>query len=198
MKKNPIIALLALYMITIVSSYAQETRFFMASEIKKAYEKGTRSYDGQPGESYWQNTVNYNIKVSILPSEKMIVGYEEVVYYNNSPDEISALVVRLYWDVYKKGNPRTITINDIDIDDGVKLLDVVINGVSYDLEDRKMTQRSGTNIIFMLQKTLKPGADLTFKASWKQKIPSFSREKTGAYDSTSFFIAYWYPQIAVY
>lgn len=203
MKKNLIMALLIILGFTIVTSYAQETRFFMPSEIKEAYEKGTRSYDGQPGESYWQNTVDYNIKVNIIPSEKLIDGYEEVVYHNNSPDEINTLVVRLYRDVYKKGNPRGSffslkAIDDKDIDDGVELVDVVINGISYNLDDRKMTQRSGTNISFILQESLKPGSELSFKVSWKQKIPSYSRVRTGAYDSTTFFIAYWYPQISVY
>ena len=66
MKKNLIIALLTFFGFSIFSSYGQETRFFMPSEIKKAYEKGTRSYDGQPGTSYWQNTVDYNIKVTTV------------------------------------------------------------------------------------------------------------------------------------
>ena len=45
---NPlIIILLAFLEFTIVNLYAQETRFFMPSEIKQAYEKGTRSYDGR-------------------------------------------------------------------------------------------------------------------------------------------------------
>ena len=101
-------------------------------------------------------------------------------------------------DAYKKGNPRAYTIHDKDIDAGVELSDVIINGVSYDLEDRNLTQREGTNVRFILKEPLKPGSDLVFKASWKQKVPKYSRIRTGAYDSTTFFIAYWYPQIAVY
>jgi len=198
MKKNLITALLAFFGFSFFNSYGQETRFFMPSEIKKAYEKGTRSYDGQPGTSHWQNTVDYNIKVTIVPSKKLIDGYEEVIYQNNSPDEINTLVVRLYADAYKKGNPRAYSINDKDIDNGVELSDVTINGVSYDLDDQNMTQRGGTNLYFTLQESLKPGSNLTFKASWEQRIPSFSRIRTGAYDSTTFFIAYWYPQISVY
>ena len=61
-----------------------------------------------------------------------------------------------------------------------------------------MTHQSGTNISFTLDKPLKSGENLTFNVSWKQKIPVYTRVRTGAYDSTSFFVAYWYPQIAVY
>jgi hypothetical protein len=198
MKKIQITALLAFFGFSFFSSYGQENRFFMPLEIEKAYEKGTRSYDGQPGPSYWQNAVDYKIKVTIVPSEKLIDGYEEVIYQNDSPDEINRLVVRLYADAYKKGNSRASSIHAKDIYDGVELADVTINGVSYDLDDQRMTQRGGTNIYFTLQESLKPGSNLTFKASWKQKVPSFSRIRTGAYDSTTFFIAYWYPQISVY
>lgn len=198
MNENLSITLLAYFLFISINSNAQETRFFMPSEIKQAYEKGTRSYDGKPGANYWHNTVDYNIKVTIVPSEKLIDGYEEVFYYNNSPDEIKSLVVRLYGDAYKKGNPRASAINEKDIHGGIQLADVTINGLSYDLDDRKVTQRRGTNITFKLQEPLKSGATLTFKVSWKQKIPSFTRVRTGAYDSSTFFVAYWYPQIAVY
>jgi hypothetical protein len=136
--------------------------------------------------------------VTIVPSEKLIDGYEEVVYHNTSQDEINTLIVRLYRDVYKKGNPRSSAINVKDIDDGVELVDVVINGVQYDLEDQNMTQRNGTNISFILQKSLKPEEELTFKASWKQMIPSNYRIGMGVVDTATFFIAYWYPQLAVY
>ncbi len=161
--------MLAFFGFSIFSSFAQGTRFFMPSEIKQAYEKETRSYDGQPGISYWQNTVDYNIKVTIVPSENLIDGYEEVIYQNDSPDEINTLVVRLYADAYKKGNPRAYSINDKDVDDGVELADVTINGVSYDLDDQKMTQRGGTNIFFTLQEPLKPGVKFDFQSFLETK-----------------------------
>lgn len=177
---------------------AQESRFFMPLEIQKAYHKNTRSYDGHPGVNYWQNTADYKIKVAITPSEKLIDGYESVVFINNSPDEINKLVIRLYGDAYKKGNQRLVAVDQKDINDGVELKEITIDGIIYDFESPNKIQRNGTNISLQLVKPLKPGSNLTLEASWKQKIPSFSKIKTGAYDSTSFFIAYWYPQIAVY
>ncbi|KPK87277.1 MAG: hypothetical protein AMS27_02970 [Bacteroides sp. SM23_62_1] len=198
MNINLILALFGVFTFTVINSVAQENRFFMPAEIRKAYENGTRSYDGTPGVNYWQNTVNYKIQVTIDPQEKLVKGYEEVVYFNNSPNEINTLVIRLYGDVFKKGNIRAYPVNEKDIDEGVELENIIIEGLAYDLQDQKMTRRSGTNISFTLQKPLKPGSELSFKTSWKQKIPAYSRIRTGAYDSTTFFIAYWYPQIAVY
>ncbi|MBN1131982.1 MAG: M1 family metallopeptidase [Bacteroidales bacterium] len=170
----------------------------MPAEIKQAYEKGTRSYDGTPGANYWQNSVDYRIKVSLDVPNKLLEGHEEVTYHNNSPDDIHELVIRLYGDVYKKGNTRAYTLNENDINEGVALSDVIINGDTCDLTSRRMVTRTATNIRFILQDPLKPGAELTFKASWKQRVPSYSTIRTGAYDSTVFFIAYWYPQVSVY
>jgi len=53
---------------------AQENNLFIPVEIQKAYKNGTRSYDGKPGDNFWQNTADYNIDVKIDPSEKMIIG----------------------------------------------------------------------------------------------------------------------------
>jgi hypothetical protein len=32
-------------------------------EVQAAYTKGTRDRSGKPGEKYWQNTANYDLKV---------------------------------------------------------------------------------------------------------------------------------------
>jgi hypothetical protein len=176
---------------------AQETRFFMPLEIKKAYENGSRSFDGKPGSFYWQNRADYTIEVEIDPSDQMIIGSEEVVYHNTAPHPISALVVRLYHDVNKKGAVRLWPTDPGDLSDGVELFDLSINGKSYELDDQKKVIRSGTNIKFMLEEPLKPGEDLVFRTSWRQEIPA-NDTRVGSYDSAAFFIAYWYPQIAVY
>ncbi|RLD78254.1 MAG: hypothetical protein DRJ10_10640 [Bacteroidetes bacterium] len=176
---------------------SQETRFFMPSEIQEAYKNGTRSYDGKPGNKYWHNTVDYKIDVKINSEEKLIEGKQEVIYHNNSTDNIYTVVVRLYYDVYKKGNLRSSSVNEEDIEDGVELFDVKIDGENYDLKNKQKVQRRGTNISFKLNKVLKPGELIKLETAWKQKIPTTNR-RTGVYDSTTFFIANWYPQIAVY
>ncbi|MEN8120571.1 MAG: M1 family metallopeptidase [Bacteroidota bacterium] len=175
----------------------QETRFFMPYEIQEAYKKGTRSYDGKPGDKYWQNTVDYKIDVRIKPEEKLIVGKEEITYYNNSPDNLNTIVMRLYYDVYKKGNVRAEALKPKDIGCGVELFGVRINDENIELNNKKTVRRRGTNISFKLKKPLKPGESVNLQLSWKQKLP-YSNGRTGAYDSTTFFIGQWYPQIAVY
>jgi len=178
-------------------SNAQESRFYMPIEIQKAYKNGTRSFDGNPGANYWQNSTDYNIDVEIVTDEQMIVGSEEVVYHNYSPDTIFALVVRLYHDANKKGTVRSYETYAGDLTNGVQLFNLKINGKSYNQKDKKKVKRRGTNIKFILDDPLLPGERLKFNASWKQEIPT-NDTRVGSYDSTTFFIGYWYPQVAVY
>ena len=176
---------------------AQETRFFMPQEIQQAYENGTRSYDGRPGRAYWQNTADYRIEVTVDPAEQAVAGSEEVTYYNNSPDELNSVVVRLYYDVYKKANGRANGVPLANITDGVELRSITINGQAVNLDNPQEASRSGTNLYLVLREPLKPGASLTLTAEWSAKIPQ-TDGRTGAIDNTSFFVAYWYPQVAVY
>jgi len=176
---------------------AQDRQLFIPAEIRQAYDAGTRSYDGKPGSTYWHNTTDYTIEVTLDPENKKLTGSEQVVYYNNSPSELSNLVVRLYYDAYKKGNPRASAVNPDDITDGVELSRLTINGVEYDLNNRQQVSRSSTNLYLQLREPLATGEQLTMEVDWVQYLPLTNR-RTGVYDETTFFVAYWYPQIAVY
>jgi hypothetical protein len=175
--------------------HAQQSSLFVPLEIQQAYENGTRSRDGSPGPEYWQNMVDYDISVSVDPSDRSIRGSEEVTFYNNSPDTLSALVIRLYYDVFREGNPRSMRVNTEDIGE-VELSNIRINGEEYTLDGRAV-RKNGTNLIISLREPLPSRESLTFSTDWQQKVPLTLR-RTGAIDSTSYFIAYWYPQVAAY
>ena len=174
---------------------AQESSLFVPLEIQKAYENGTRSLDGSPGPEYWQNMVDYDISVSVDPADRSVRGSEEVTFYNNSPDTLSALVIRLYYDVFREGNSRSMRVNTEDIGE-VELSNITINGEEYALDGRAV-RKNGTNLIISLREPLPSRESLTFSTDWEQKVPLTLR-RTGAIDSTSYFIAYWYPQVAAY
>ena len=194
------IAPLFVLLFTLMNSLAliaQESRFFMPREIQEAYEKGTRSMDGKPGKTYWHNTVDYTIEAEVFPAEKKIAGTETAIYYNNSPDVLDRLVIRLYHDVFREANPRAYRVRPSDITEGVEISRLVINGQEYSLERGQGVSKSGTNTTVRLKEQLEPGAQLQMEIDWVHYIPE-TTVRTGAYDSTAFFIAYWYPQIAVY
>ena len=178
------------------SLMAQESRFFVPKEVRDAYANGTRSTDGTPGENYWQNEVDYVINASLDPATRNISGTVLATYHNNSPNSINTLVVRLYHDVFKKSNKRLMKVEEEDINDGVEISKVALNGNMLDLTTQQV-RRVGTNMFISLPEPLVSGAQVTLETTWSYTVPKTLR-RTGVYDSTSYHVAYWYPQFAVY
>ncbi|MCF8413285.1 MAG: DUF3471 domain-containing protein [Melioribacteraceae bacterium] len=176
---------------------AQESNLYMPLEIQQAYKNGTRSLDGTPGEQYWQNNSDYRLRVIVDPAKQKLKGEGVITYYNNSPDTLTNAVIRLYHDFYKKGAERDLPLDPESLHDGVELTKLSINGVDYKSESRRIRQR-GTNILLRLIDKLNPGEEMTVETEWSFPIPKDNSVRTGVIDETSFFIAYWYPQMAVY
>ncbi len=119
---------------------------FMPLNIKKAYENGTRNYDGTPGPNYWQNSSDYKSKVKIDPEKKMLYGSETITYYNNSPDTLKTLVIRLYQNIFKIGNARDFSTKKEAINDGVNLSKIFVNEEVVDTTSSITKRIRGTNI----------------------------------------------------
>ncbi len=181
-------------------SVAQHSSLYIPRNILKAYEKGTRSYDGKPGQSYWVNHSDYKIKAELFPETRTIKGYAWITYYNNSPDSLSQFVLRLYQDVFKKGNGRDWQINANDITDGVKIDTLIINGRGIDFYSKQYrVSRSSTNLLInRFPEKIAPSSSGKIEISWSLVIPKETRLRMGAYSDSTFYVAYWYPQIAVY
>ncbi len=167
-------------------------------EVQKALANGTRSKTGAPGPNYWQNHARYQIQAELLAAQSRLKGTEKVVYFNNSPDTLKMLVIRLYQDFYKKGAARAWNIGASDLTNGVKIEYVKINGKTVKMPDTYFGYYMGTNRIIRLPHALSPGDSLTLEAAWQFHIPEKERNRMGNYGKGRFFIAYWYPQISVY
>ena len=184
--------------IFVLPSFIIAQNYVLPLNIKSAYDKGTRSYDGKPGENYWQNSADYKIKISFDPYEKFIEGSETIRYYNNSPDTLDELVIRLYQNFYKSNSARNFLISSQSITNGVELERILINNTSIILDDYSTLTFTNTNLIIKLNEKIKPNSSVDLAIDWKFRIPGGSPIRMGIYDSTTFFIAYWYPQVAVY
>ena len=101
------------------SSNAQQ--LFINSNVQNAFQKGTRTLSGKPGKNYWQNKADYNIHVNFNPSNQLLEGKETITYFNNSPDTLKQLVIRLYADLYKKGVKRLSDIAEKYLNEGVQI-----------------------------------------------------------------------------
>ena len=60
-----------------------------------------RNAAGEPGENYWQQKVDYKIKVSLDEEKRRITATEDITYQNNSPYRLKYLWVQLDQNRFK-------------------------------------------------------------------------------------------------
>ena len=176
--------------------FAQVNKIYTPLEIQQAIKNNTRSIDGKPGRKYWHNKAEYKIEVEIDTSKRTLNGTEEIKYFNNSPDTLKQIIIRLYPDLYKKGNARDWDLDVKEIGDGTNITSLAINGIQQNKIDT--LSRQTTNLIIPLNEKLMPGGSIQFKINWNYKFQTVFPYKEGIYSDNSYFVAYWYPQIAVY
>jgi hypothetical protein len=176
---------------------AQST-LFVPRNYLKSYERGTRSWDGKPGPNYWQNRAAYTISASIDPKTRRLSGEETITYTNNSPDTLKNLRFKLQHDRYRKGVQRAFDVAASDVsDEGTRIESLTYNGQTVDAMDQS---RNATFLDVSLKKTpLLPKSSATVTVRWSYTLPaSKGSARECVCDSTTFFVPYWYPQIAVY
>lgn len=180
----------------LVSANAQNIDRYQFKEYKWALENQTRSLDGSPGVNYWQNTANYTIEAELFPKENLLKGKATIKYMNNSPDTVRNLVFNLYQDIYRSGNSRDWDIGTDDLHGGTKITRMIIDGVEMDPANRRQMRTQGTKLV--VAATTLPAVEKTIKIDWEVPIPSTRTVRMGRYGDSVFFVAYWYPQMAVY
>jgi hypothetical protein len=167
---------------------------YMPRAIRQAYRKGTRSPDGRPGPNYWQNRGRYNIAISALPPDRTIRGSEQITYFNNSPDTLSNPVIKLFLNIHKPGAPRAFGAHADYLTSGVHFDSVTVNGttVPWQVEANTFTWRH-----FRLPAPLLPHDSVRLSFKWHFDISKESGRE-GMIDSTTWFLAYFYPRVAVF
>lgn len=196
MKKQSTALLVLLF---IAVSFGQNNKLHLPVDVKAAYDKETRSYDGKPGSKYWQNTTDYKMDIKLNPAESTLEGKEEITLTHNSPQKLTQLVIRLYPDINKKESARDNIINENQMTEGVKIETILVNGDTINLDPKaRKAFRRGTNLTIMLNKAFEKGSQNKIYIEWNYKIPKSSVGRTGVYDETSFMTAYFYPQLSVY
>jgi hypothetical protein len=193
---------------------AQNNSLYVPRNIQQSINDHVRNTDGTPGGNYWENHSDYTINLTVSPPSRIINGEETVNYRNNSPDTLKELVVRLYQDIYKAGNTRLMPLGDSDATNGTNIEELSINGTPINVNEKPRAVlgfnatagdlpdndvlREGTNLIIKLTTPLQPGQSLTLHSKWNYILNKNTLDREGVFDSTTFFIAYFYPQISVY
>ncbi len=174
------------------------TQWFVPRNIQQAYENGTRARDGSPGINYWQNRADYNIDVEFDPDSRMLYGQETISFHNNSPDNLIDLYLHLYPDLYKKGNNRAIDIDYEDVNDGLILHWIKVDGTGYTTASNGGIEVEQTIAHVALDRAIASGTSVTIEIKWEFELNAGSHQRGGQVDQGSFFLAYFFPRLAVY
>ncbi|MGI9036417.1 MAG: M1 family peptidase, partial [Pyrinomonadaceae bacterium] len=186
-----IIVLLFFVMFACVNIFVQQ--LYMPRDVQRAFRNGTREADGRPGANYWQNTARYNISISVAPPNRTVTGTEEIVYTNNSPDALDNIVFRLTLNSHAPEAPREREVSADYLTSGVHIDEYTENG-----KVKQWQQRIGnTWQSVKLDQKLMPRDSIKLSFKWHYDV-SVKSGREGAIDPTTFFIAYFYPRVAVY
>ena len=193
--KNTIFLLSLLTVLTTLQAQTfDNVRLPIAKNLQATYDKGTRSPSGQVGKNYWQNHAAYDIKAHFEPATRLLQGSEDIVYTNNSPDTLTEILFKLYPNYYKKGAARASNIDMEDANEGVTIQSLSINDVVQDVKKLKM---AATNMSVRI-KPLAPKQTLHFTMTYNYVLNKGSHNRTGQVEDGAYFIAYFFPRIAVY
>lgn len=153
---------------------------------------------------YWQQKVDYNIKVSLNDTSKTLDGFATINYYNNSPDTLHFIWFHLWANAYK--NDRTAYAKQ-SLENGsvdfyfsneeekgyINQLDFKVNNTSAVIEAH---EKYIDVVKLILPTPLAPHQSITITTPFFVKIPAhFSRL---GFSGNDFYITQWYPKPAVY
>ncbi len=189
MLKSTILSCLLLFIL----QQANAQDLYMPRDIKKAYQKGTRSLDGKPGKNYWQNFGRYNISVTVAPPNRDVKGTEQITYINNSPDTLKRLNFKLIMNIHKPGAARFFGSGANYLSDGVQVDAIKADGKQLNWNNKSVSTNQGVS----LPKPLMPHDSVTLDLTWHYQLVT-GQGREGVIDSTSFYLAYFYPRVGVY
>ncbi|MDF2454460.1 MAG: aminopeptidase [Cytophagaceae bacterium] len=179
----------------LTSTYSFSQELYQPRQIKQAYAKQTRSPDGKPGKSYWQNTATYNIALTVNPPDRRVKGKETITYTNNSPDTLKTIVIRLILNSHTPQAVRHWPVSSAYLTSGVHIDRYAENKVEKAWEEGDKDKITFRQI--ELSKPLAPKAAVELSFDWHYDL-SVESDREGAIDSTTFFLAYFYPRVGVY
>ncbi|MFI5188225.1 MAG: M1 family metallopeptidase [Chitinophagales bacterium] len=167
---------------------------YMPRDVKQAYKNGTRSMDGTPAKKYWQNHARYVIAITAMPPDRNIKGKETISYFNNSPDTLRNPNIKLFLNIHKPGAPRDRGAGEDYLTSGVHIDECKVNG---QVVQTRTDPFVFANLSIHLPKPLLPHDSIQFSFNWHYQI-SLQSGREGMIDSTTYYLAYFYPRVAVF
>jgi hypothetical protein len=163
-----------------------------------------RSGSGQPGPGYWQNRADYKISARLNEIDNSIEGNEEIIYTNNSPDNLSFVWLQLEQNSLKDSSKSALTSPPRPLNRTFRG-GFDIKSITIEMEGNKSNADfliSDTRLQIKLPEDLKAKTGKIFiKIDYSFKIPPEGYARCGYMNTkngTVYEIAQWYPRMEVY
>ncbi|HEY9014850.1 MAG TPA: hypothetical protein VIM84_07295, partial [Gemmatimonadales bacterium] len=146
---------------------------------------------------YWQQWADYRLEAELNPVSKRLTGKGSITYYNRSPNPLQEVYVQLLHNIFAPDSRHNTdvpwAIEGVELNrvaaQGQALRPVKGEEVGYLVD--------GTIMRIRLPKPLPPGGSLPLEFAWRLRIPPDGAPR-GGQDGETYYINYWYPQMAVY
>ena len=156
-------------------------------------------------QTYFQQTVNYTIRVSLNDKLHELSAFEKIEYINNSPDTLQFLYFHLWPNAYSN-NDTDLAKQTFSVEGKTKLFkDEELYGCIDSLDFKVNDQTVVWDLLpnqpdicqIMLNKPLHPGESILITTPFHVKIPKGVTSRLG-HISQSYQISQWFPKPAVY
>lgn len=165
---------------------------------QRAVERGWRSEDGSPGHAYWQQWESYDIRAELDPETSRLTGSVQILYAHDAPANLPAVFVHLHQNIHKAGSPR---YSQQEVTEGVTITRLAADGEELSegpAEDGPGWEVNGTVMQVRPSIRLEPGDTLQLDIDWEVELPQHGAGRMGHSDNEVFFVAYWFPKMAVF
>ena len=174
-----------------------------------------RTASGAPGADYWQQQVDYKMKIRLDDDIQKIYGEETITYHNNSPDVLYYLWIQLDQNIYSKDN-NTAKIEQMKISDQMQTNDLIDLYPWFDggFKLDKVADAAGKDLPYIVNQTMmridlpkpiQPGQSYAFQINWNYNIND--RMRLGGRSGYEYFdtdknylytIAQYFPRLVAY
>jgi hypothetical protein len=176
----------------------------VSNGFERAIQQGTRSRTGAPGPNYWQPWTDYRIHSKLDTEAKRVNGTVHMVYHNNSPRPLPVLALQLIQNVHAEGAARN---REMEVTGGMAITSVVVGGDTLpeiSQGGRPMGTGGGytvmgTTMMIRAPRSVPARDSLTLDLAYGFTVPEGGAGGRMGYNGGNlFYLAYWYPQMAVY
>jgi hypothetical protein len=166
-----------------------------------------RSASGQPGPRYWQNRADYKLNVTLDTVLNTVSGDAEIVYTNNSPDDLQFLWLQLDQNIYREDSRGSATTTQTGgrWANGQFTSGIQINSFSVETEGIRSEPQlvfTDTRLQTWLPQPVKhAGGKIKMKIGFSFTIPQYGTDRMGMQKTKNgiiYEIAQWFPRMCVY